>query len=75
MLIALGGAVTGGVGHANQRNVRMGGIAIQGRAKERGDIPPVKRLQHHFVGIREMIGMHMNKALRKSGDRNVKIKM
>ena len=51
VLIALRGAVACGVGDAHQRNVRIGRIPVERGPEECGNIPPVKRLQHHLVGV------------------------
>ena len=58
VLIALRGAVACGVGEAHQHNVRIGRITVERGPEECGNIPPVKRLQHHFVRVRKMIDMH-----------------
>ena len=55
VLIALRGTVPGRVGYADQCNVRIGGIAVEGSPEEGGNIPPVKGLQHHFVGVRKVL--------------------
>ena len=51
MLVALGGAVAGGVGHADQRDVAGAGIGIDGAAEEGGNAPPGQRLQQHHVVV------------------------
>ena len=51
MLVALRGAVAGGMWHANQSDVAIGGIGIDWAAEEGGNTPPGKRLQQHHVVI------------------------
>ena len=63
VLVALGGAVAGGVGHADESDVAAGGIGIDRAAEEGGNAPPGKRLQQHHVvvgiGHREPPGLAM----------------
>ena len=51
VLVALRGAVAGGVGHADESDVAAGGIGIDRAAEKGGNAPPGKRLQQHHVVI------------------------
>src|SRR5262249_15679700 len=49
VLVALGGAVAGGMRDADQGDVAAAWIAIERAAKQRGDVPRIQSLDHHLV--------------------------
>ena len=64
MLVALGGSVAGRVRHADEGDVAVARVPLDGAAKEGGDVPPVEALEHELVGVRQLGRGHPSSPVR-----------